>query len=323
VNESATRESSVCLVSLLLAVAVTWGCAQNYTRIVPMSNSSKMSMTFDYSSDIAINYEAVSGGETAVVFLHGFGASLRNWDDIRPLLVPGPSYFFLDLKGFGMSSRPRDEHYALEDQARIVSSFISRQIRASKVVLVGHSYGAAVAVLVHLARVDSKEASELSGLVLIDGTLYPHDLPPFVVHLRTPLWNQLVTRLLSCRFQVRHALPASFLNQRVVTESLVDRYLQSYSPLGSRYSFIKAAEQVLPEEPERFVRRFSDVHVPTLLVWGEQDKIAPLADGRALGAALANSHLVVIPDCGHVPQEEKPQEAAGYLNEFLARFLEE
>ena len=60
-----------------------------------------------------------------------------------------------------------------------------------------------------------------------------------------------------------------------------------------------------------------DITVPTLIIWGRQDKIIPLRVGELLHEAIPNSTLKVIDQCGHIPEEEKPEETIALVLEFL------
>ena len=75
-----------------------------------------------------------------MVLLHGFGASLESWNDILPLLSVEFRIYRLDLKGHGLSDKPRDGRYSTGEQARIVTTFI-KDHQLQDVVLLGHSYG--------------------------------------------------------------------------------------------------------------------------------------------------------------------------------------
>ncbi|HEY6838689.1 MAG TPA: alpha/beta fold hydrolase, partial [Geobacteraceae bacterium] len=103
--------------------------------------------TFHYSARVAINYRVQGDGHVTLVFLHGFAAALTTWDDLAPLFPP-ESYtlYFLDLKGFGFSSKPRDGRYRLEDQAQIVAAFLEAQV-LDDLVIVGHSLGGGIALI--------------------------------------------------------------------------------------------------------------------------------------------------------------------------------
>jgi pimeloyl-ACP methyl ester carboxylesterase len=85
--------------------------------------TSESKRTFAYSDQIRISYEVHGNGNSTIVFLHGFGASVETWRDIQSRLAEGNRLYFLDLKGFGLSSKPGDGKYSLED--RLMSCFHS------------------------------------------------------------------------------------------------------------------------------------------------------------------------------------------------------
>jgi pimeloyl-ACP methyl ester carboxylesterase len=59
------------------------------------------------------------------------------------------------------------------------------------------------------------------------------------------------------------------------------------------------------------------IHIPTLIVWGLEDRLLPVADGHRLAAAIPGARLVVLPRAGHIPQEETPAEFSRVVAEFL------
>jgi pimeloyl-ACP methyl ester carboxylesterase len=60
------------------------------------------------------------------------------------------------------------------------------------------------------------------------------------------------------------------------------------------------------------------VHIPTLVVWGREDAIAPLDCGEIYARSIAGARLVTIPDCGHLPEIEQPAEFPNLVRDFLA-----
>src|SRR5512136_218144 len=99
------------------------------------------SRTFNYNGNIPIHYQVGGHGALPLVFLHGIASAHNTWHDLARLF-PAERFrlFLLDLKGFGLSAKPRDGAYAVEDQAAMVQAFIREQGLRS-VILVGHSMG--------------------------------------------------------------------------------------------------------------------------------------------------------------------------------------
>ena len=98
----------------------------------------------------------------------------------------------------------------------------------------------------------------------------------------------------------------------VTREAVDDAWLPLRIP-GTRRAALKA----IRTDPSRFVGLESRVTVPTLVVWGERDRMIPVSEGRWLAGAIPNARLAVIADAGHMPQREQPERFAAAVREFL------
>jgi pimeloyl-ACP methyl ester carboxylesterase len=272
---------------------------------------------FQFSPDVAINVERFGVGKRTFVCLHGFGASLETWADVLPFLEDVGTFYALDLKGFGLSSKPPDGRYSLWDQAEIVISLITTQQLAG-ITLVGHSYGGAVALVTYFALLDKGLGNLVDSLVLIDSGGYLQRLPFLVSIPRTPLLNTLFVRVVPVRWQVNFTLRHLFRDQKKITRERIERYTRFLRLPGSRRALISVAEQMIPKDPQTLIARIPQVSVPTLIIWGRNDPAIPLDDATRFHREIKGSELHVIDNCGHVPHEERPSETAEAIKRFLA-----
>jgi len=272
--------------------------------------------TFAHTPTVRINYEVYGSGDSILIFLHGFGASLESWRDILPLMVQERRIYLLDLKGFGLSSKPNDNEYSLEDQARIVTAFINAN-KLKNVTLVGHSFGGAVCLLTYFMLRVSTERRTISRLVLIDASGYLQQLPFFISILRKPIISWIVMNLVPATARAGYTLRHLFFNEKRVTEERILRYAKYFNQPGSYTSFVTSAAQILPLDPDAVSRQIKLIDVPTLIVWGEEDPIIPLENAHRFHRDIENSKLVVLPQCGHIPQEEIPAATIDALLNFL------
>jgi pimeloyl-ACP methyl ester carboxylesterase len=279
--------------------------------------SSDSRQTFRYSDDVLISYEVEGRGTTPVVFLHGFAAALTTWNDIRPLFPPERfRLYLLDLKGFGFSAKPRDGRYAPEDQAAIVTAFL-KAMQLRHAVLIGHSLGGGIALLAFL-RSQTEEERELIGrLVLIDCAAYPQPLPPVMRWLAVRPLGWCILHLLPLRFMVRYTLEQIMHNRLAITTERIARYMACYGGKGIARVFTTTCRQLVPEKYAATVASFSTIHLPTLIIWGREDPLINVSHGIRLHGDIPGSRLVIIDECGHVPQEERPAETFAALAEFL------
>lgn len=277
--------------------------------------------SFRYSDAVLINYELHGHGPTPVVFLHGFAAALTTWDDIRGFF-PLDRYrlYFLDLKGFGHSSKPHDGAYRPADQAAVVAAFLAdRGLR--KAILVGHSLGGGIALLTLLDARAGGKGDLIDGLVLIDCAAYPQRLPPVLRLLRIPILGWAILHLLPVPFMVRFTLKRLYHDRKAVTPERIARYIDSFGRKGIAHVLIESARDLVPEGYARIVTSYRDIDVPVLIIWGMHDPIIDLREGIRLHHALPASRLAVIDACGHIPQEECPEKTYAAIADFLDHFF--
>jgi len=273
------------------------------------------SCSFQYSSDVTIHCVVDGQSGPPVVFLHGFGTSSETWQDIRPLINQHGSLYLVDLKGFGLSSKPKDSNYTLDEQANIVAALI-RHHNLRDCVLVGHSYGGGIALLTY-RKLKAQGGPLPKGLVLIDPAVYPQKLPSYIAVLRRPVVNRLVFLFTSSSYRARYTLNRVFYNKGAITPERIARYTGFLDAPGARQSFVAAARQIDKNGPAETSAHLDEVDGRTLVIWGAHDPVIPVANAHRLRDELPHASLVLAPGSGHVPHEEEPEPVAAAILEFL------
>ncbi len=280
--------------------------------MLQMLNSNAQNKKFYYSASCHISYAEIGKGKTSLIFLHGFGSSMSNWEDIKGKFDTNKFRLFLiDLKGFGSSSKPKDNNYSIHEQSKIISDFINQKIKADYYII-GHSYGGGVTLLL-LPLLNLSP----SGLILIDCAAYNSNIPFFISCLKNSITNKLV-------YCIPHRIRARYILKRILhienySEKLVDRYAKSFNGKNKRYSFIKTAKQIIPANYDEIIASYKLIKIPTLIIWGEQDNVLPIEQGKLLNKQIQSSQLKTIASCGHVPQEEKPEKTYEMIIEFYEK----
>lgn len=276
-----------------------------------IANTAKTEDIFQFSPEESIHACITGFGPRHVLLLHGFAASLHTWDDLAPFFPPDEfTLHLLDLKGHGASSKPCRGDYSLLQHARIISSYInSRDL--TNVLMVGHSLGGIVSLLVAL------ECRNVSGLILIGAPLFPQKIPRFMRILGLPFIGPLLMVLTPARTIARSGLNAVFYHPERITERHIERYASLYHGLASARSLANTVRQIVPPDLEHLTGRYCEVTTPVLLLWGAHDRIVKPWQGERLLAALRNSRLIFIPDCGHNPHEEQPSQTFAGIRDFL------
>ena len=270
---------------------------------------------FDYQG-IKINYYEAGQG-SPLILIHGFGASAYTWRLLGPKLAENHQVFTIDLKGHGFSDKPRDGKYAVSDQADMVAAFIKDR-RLHQVVLIGNSMGGAIAIVTYF-KMRQETPAPIKGLVLIDSAGYPQKMPFFISMARHPWLSALGSKLLSPRFVTGMVLRKCYYNRDKITEDMIDTYAFYGSLPGASEAVRQTAVQIKPADMAAIIARYKTIKVPTLIIWGQEDKVVPLAVGRNFKRDIPDSELVIIPRCGHIPQEEEPLETRRLIEEFLKK----
>jgi pimeloyl-ACP methyl ester carboxylesterase len=113
---------------------------------------------------------------------------------------------------------------------------------------------------------------------------------------------------------LRANVAAAYADPSKLTDAVLDRYRDMMLVPGNREALLARTAQVRLEPPEPMLRR---IEAPTLLVWGEKDRLIPFSNAAEYLAAIPNCRLVAFPDLGHVPQEEAPAESLAPVRAFL------
>lgn len=263
---------------------------------------------------LQLHYETYGQGDP-VILLHGLGANIYSWRHLIKPLEDRHRVIVFDLKGFGLSPKPPDGHYSMFDQAELIYRFIIAK-DLTRLTLVGHSFGGAVAMLV-AAKLLEQHPGRIERLVVIDTVSYPQKLPPMLRLLRTPVLGGLGMYLIPDRVKVRNLLRTIYYDPSKITPEQITAYAAPLSLPGAKYAMRQSARQLIPENLGEVIAQYPKITVPTLIIWGAEDHIIPLALGERLHQAIPDSKLVIIPRCGHDPPEECPVPLLEVLQPFL------
>jgi pimeloyl-ACP methyl ester carboxylesterase len=250
------------------------------------------------------------------VLLHGFGASRFTWRLWVDDLARTHTVHLVDLFGFGAAPAPADDRYGPIEQAEAVTRWL-REHDVRGAVLVGHSLGGGVALLVALRLAELGEADRVRALVSVAGPAYPQAIPRYIALARVPLLGRVLFATLGADRIVRRVLRYIVFDPAAVTEAQVEGYAAPLRGGRARRALIATAAQIVPVGLGALTRRFREIAQPALLLWGRHDHVIPLWVGERLQRELPRARLVVLERCGHVPSEERPAESLAAVRAFL------
>lgn len=259
--------------------------------------------------DVHYREAGSAGADCVVILLHGFGASTFSWRAALPALARDCRVIAFDRPAFGLTDRPLPGEwsgvnpYSLEASA-VQTVGLMDALGIEKAVLVGHSAGAAVAVLVA-----ARYPERVTGLVLEAPAIFSSGGAPswLLPLLRTPQARRLgplFVRRLAGR-QSDDVVRRAFADPSDVTQAVLDGYrLPLRAENWDRALWEYAAA---PRRPDvtGLLRR---VQLPMLVVWGEKDRfVSPAASRRTAEASAGPTRTLALPDVGHIPHEESPR----------------
>ena len=294
--------SSLFLVLLLLLT----GCS---TKV---ANTWKERVVKAPDVNLSLHYEVYGKGKP-VMLLHGFGASGYSFSRIVPALSKHFRLYVLDLKGFGKSPKPLDHRYSVYDQAVLVDRFLKTH-HLKDVTFIGHSYGGGVAL--SLAMMDPER---IAKLVLIDSASYAQQLPKLIRWLHMPVLGPTLFYLVPASVEVKESYKYAFYDDTKIPEDIVRRYAKNLYMPHARSAYLQTVEQLVPEDIESMAQKYHSIRIPTLIIWGANDIVIRKSKAYRLHKDIPGSKLVIIPRCGHIPHEEKPDEVITILEKFMLK----
>ncbi len=263
-----------------------------------------------------LRIERSGAGDPPVVLVHGFGAGNHSWRRWIPELSRHHTVHAVELMGFGSAPVPRGGDYSPHAQAGHLVERL-RQLPGNPPVLVGHSLGACVVLLAALRIRDQGGRPPLSGLVVMSGPVFRQPLPPFFRLSRIRGLGELFLLGVPPRWALRLGIRGIVARKDAVTPELVEGYRAPLEDRTRRRAILRAARQIRPEEVDEMVRRYPELDLPVLLLWGEEDPVVPPAFAPRLEALLPRAHRVILPGVGHLPAEEDPGGSLAALLSFL------
>ena len=257
------------------------------------------------------------GGQGPVLLLlHGIAGSSLTWVPAMRLLQSDYTVLAPDFQGHGASEKPLGD-YSLGNLASAMRDFLSL-LGIDRATVVGQSFGGGVAMQFsyqfperceRLVLVDAgglgREVHWILRLITLPGVEYvlPALFPAFVRN-----WGDPVVR---------------FFGRRGIRNAQAAEMWRSYKSLTegeSRRAFVRTMRSVIDpggQSVSAVDRLYLAAHMPTLIVWGEHDRIIPLDHAYLAHEAIPNSRLDVMEGVGHYPHVEEPVRFVEILRDFL------
>jgi 2-hydroxy-6-oxonona-2,4-dienedioate hydrolase len=241
-----------------------------------------------------------------VMFVHGFGARADRWKlNMDPIAAAGFRAYAFDLPGHGFASKSDNAPSTVPEYSDFLGKVMDH-LEVSSAVLVGTSLGGAV-----VASFAAQHSDRVEALVFV-GSM---GLVPIGEEIRSRIRAGSANQTLE-------AMQAKFKNiiadQSKVTVEMVEEEFHTNNSPGAAAALIKVGRYIGEKLDDDVVgQKIASLNKPTLLVWGDEDKVVPLAFGRAAREMLPNSRLCILEGTSHTPYYEKFSEFNAAILDFL------
>jgi pimeloyl-ACP methyl ester carboxylesterase len=246
-------------------------------------------------------------GPRHAILIHGLGGAKSSFYETVAALSPDHTVHAIDLPGFGSSSKPLgsyDPGFFARHVLRLMDA-----MAIDRADLVGNSMGGRVALEVGLQAPGRVRTLSL--------------LAPSMARVLRPELGALpaVFRARQVRDGFWRMIARPDRIDPALGDIAADEFLRTHRSPAARVAFYAAARQIYLEAPDGahgFWTRLGQLRPPALFVWGEEDPIVPAGFSRHVATVLPEATQAILPECGHVPQIELPEETHGLVREFVS-----
>ncbi len=300
------------VVALVLAVGVAsaWQADKPVAELMGKYAPPPSQMVAVDGMTVHVRDEGPRDDPQPIVLLHGTSASLHTWDGWAQTLSAQRRVIRFDLPAFGLTGPSPDHRYTTERYVQFVKAMYDH-MGLQHTVLGGNSLGGAIAwesALAMPGRVDK--------LILVDAAGYPMSPKSVPIGFK-------IAQIESLAPLMRHLLPRGMVESSVrnvygnpdkVTPELVDRYYDLSLREGNRQALGERFRQTVWGAHADQIKQ---IRVPTLILWGDQDRLIPPDHAQQFLRDIAGSQLIMFPGLGHVPHEEDAAQTVAAVKTFL------
>lgn len=266
-------------------------------------------------------------GAPLAFHVHGLGGSSTNWTDLSTAISGQLSSVAVDLPGFGLSDPAPDKDYSIASNARWVIAAIEQQA-SGPVHLTGNSMGGLIAIAVTASRPDLVASLTLISPA-VPGFDTTADSDPRMALLALPYLGPRLQRRfgrVEAQKRAQMTIDLCFADQsRVTPERLAQAAAEVQARSGLPWTvaaFTRSLRSIvavhLHRRPSNPWRLAASIGVPTMVIWGDRDRLVPVTRAARLASVITDSQLRIFENVGHTAMLEVPELTADAMLELVS-----
>lgn len=250
-----------------------------------------------------------AGAGLPVILIHGIPTNNLMWREILPKLT-NRRVIALDLLNYGQSDKPESADVSINAHSRIVLGFMDA-LGVRRADVVAHDIGGGVAQLLAVSHPE-----RIRKLVLMDSVCFDSWPIPEFEELQKPEAESAMS-LGDFVSMMRGFMPNGVHDKSVMTEEVIDMYLEPWSTEDGKRAFFRNLRRLNKEYTQAIADELHNLPHETLVMWGDQDPFQKPEYAEKLASAIPRAELTWVRDAGHWLIEEKPDEIADRISQFL------
>ncbi|KMJ58794.1 hydrolase [Bacillus sp. LL01] len=243
-----------------------------------------------------------------LVLIHGFLSSSFSFRRLIPLLTKEYTVLAIDLPPFGKSEKSKNFVYSYENMAKVVIALLEK-LGINRTVLIGHSMGGQISL-----NISHQKPELVEKVVLLCSSGYLKRMQRSIIYSsRIPYFYLWLKYWLARQGAIQNLLNVVY-DHSLIDDEMIAGYTE---PFYDDQIFVALTRMIRDREGDLAAEILRKIDTPSLLIWGEEDKVVPVEIGRRLHKDLPNSKLITYKQTGHLLPEEKPQHVHENILDFL------
>jgi pimeloyl-ACP methyl ester carboxylesterase len=238
-------------------------------------------------------------GKPPILLIHGFVSSVYTFNRLMPLLINNFSVIAIDLPGFGRSEKSKTFIYSFANYAKLIDECL-QYFKLKNVTIIGHSMGGQIAL--YTAKLTPYK---IKKLILLCSSGYLKSAKKSLIYCSYLPFSRFFVERYIRKKDIKMSLENVFYNKSYITDELMEEFTK---PLTEKDFYTSLLRLLRYREGDLTSEELREIQIPTLLIWGEEDKVVPLEIGQRLLQDLPNAELITYEKTGHLVTEERPND---------------